>query len=607
MPHLIYLAYGFPPAAKSGSYRMRALANAFAEDGWDVTAVSLADDSWHREMGLDLTMLEGLHPRVRRVAIPVAREDLEPDLRLWSKDRATDPDAWRTAFLERSQGPFPEPVFGLWREAFEQAVAQVHAERPADLLLASPMPYITLAAARHLQSTAGVPYVVDYRDGWCVDVVTGETAFDAGSPRGLLEADALGHASQVWFVNGRIRDFYAARHPGVADRMRVVRNGFDPDLLTEPSQARPAAAPLAFGYLGNMTLAMAQFTALLDGWRLARTTDPALAGATLTFRGHMGAGYASGAGGQAALVAARAGDGVSWGGPVGKADVKHVYAEWDVLVLALIGGHYVTSGKVYEYLATGLPIVSAHAYDHAASEVLDGHPLWARAASTEPEDLAEAFRVGAHLALSATAEQRIAASDHAQQFTRPRLIEPAVAEAIALVASPGPTTPAPSLQAAPSLPAPGIATRRGCTVVLVAATRVVPVALRDTVPALVEAGHRVRLISREDPTAACKGLGLTSRRLTGLVTGPAPRLSPAWIRTQWRRRVTPRLIRGRTVQDKTRRQLRTDDLARSWVREADVLVALDRYAVLSVWHEAQRRPEVQAVLGLTEARHRLLR
>ena len=209
MPHLLYLAYGFPPAAKSGNYRMRAVANAFAARGWDVTAVSLADESWHRENGLDRSTLQGLSPRVRRHPVPVAREDLEPDLLLWSEERALDPDAWRAKHWEDSTKGFPEKVFGFWEGAFRDAVEQVHRERPADLLLVSPMPYVMLSAARHLHRTAGVPYLVDFRDGWSLDVVSGAVAFEPDSREGRIEQDVLEHAEQVWFVNGRIKDFYA--------------------------------------------------------------------------------------------------------------------------------------------------------------------------------------------------------------------------------------------------------------------------------------------------------------------------------------------------------------------------------------------------------------
>lgn len=602
MPHLIYLAYGFPPAAKSGSYRMRAVANAFAARGWDVSAVSLADDSWHRETGLDRSTLDGLHPRIRRVGLPLSREDLEPDLALWSRARAADPDGWRDAFFERSRQPFPEKVFGLWREAYEQAVVALHAERPADLLMASPMPYVTLAAARHLHRTAGVPYVIDYRDGWSLDVVSGEVAFDADSSEGAIETDVLEHAAQVWFVNQRIRDVYAERYPAVGDRMRVVRNGFDPDLLAQASEVHPATPPLTFGYLGTMTLGLPQLTALLDGWRLARSSDPVLEGARLEFRGHMGAGYAAGAGGHAALVAARAAHGVSYGGPVSKAEVREVYRHWDALVLALIGGRYVTSGKVYEYLATGLPILSAHQADHAAAEVLEGYPLWAPAVSLEAEDLAQAFVRTAHLALEADDRTRQAARAHAEQYTRSRLIDPAVDEAIALVPAPAASPPAPAEQPAP---AEGPTEQPGRSVLLVAAARVVPVALRAVVPALQEAGHTVRLVSREDPRAAVAGLDLPARRLAPGPVGRPARLSPAWVRGQWRRRVTARLVRGRPAQHKTWALLRADGTAWQWAAEADVVVALDRYAALAAWH-LRRRRGVTALLGLTEARYRLV-
>lgn len=59
---MVYLAIGFPPAAKSCAYRMRETANQFAAAGWDVTAVTIADEAWEREYGLDHTLSQGWTP-----------------------------------------------------------------------------------------------------------------------------------------------------------------------------------------------------------------------------------------------------------------------------------------------------------------------------------------------------------------------------------------------------------------------------------------------------------------------------------------------------------------------------------------------------------------
>ena len=49
----------------------------------------------------------------------------------------------------------------------------------------------------------------------------------------------------------------------------------------------------------------------------------------------------------------------------------------DALLLWLPGGRYVTSGKVFEYMATAKPVVSVHLPELAAVEVLRDYPLWA--------------------------------------------------------------------------------------------------------------------------------------------------------------------------------------------------------------------------------------
>jgi len=431
MPHLLYVAYGFPPAVKSGAYRMRAVANAFANRGWDVTVLSLSDDAWDRESGTDETLLVGLADSITRVSVGVAREDLEPDIRKYSELRARSPKQWRKQFAEESTVEFPEAVFGSWRSAYERAAVDIHSRKPVDFTLVSPQPNVQVTAALHLHEVAGVPYAVDFRDGWSLDVVSGNVAFSNDSTAGLWEERTVLGATQVWFVNSPIRDYYAKRYPLAASRMRVVRNGFDDDLTDHGPFKGPSSAPLHFGYLGTVSFKGAHLSAMLDAWRQARSADPLLADATLTFRGHIGSGFAKASNSLTRMIADATADGVSFGGPVAKADVGRVYAQWDVLVLALIGGEYVTSGKVYEYMATGHPIVSVHAQTHAAVEVLDGYPHWIAPKSNDGLDvdaLAASFSEAAKVALNLTAESHQLALEHASQFERSRVLEPAVNE-----------------------------------------------------------------------------------------------------------------------------------------------------------------------------------
>jgi glycosyltransferase involved in cell wall biosynthesis len=430
MPHLLYVAYGFPPATKSGAYRMRGFANAFAERGWDVTALTLADSAWDRESGIDPTLLVGVDPRVTRAFLDAAREDLEPDIRLYSRRRARHPDAWRADYAEKSRADFPEQTFGAWRGEYERAALRIHAEKPVDLLVVSPQPNVQLTAALALHDRHGIPYAVDFRDGWSLDVVGGEEAFPIDSVAGEWERRAVEGATQVWFVNTPIREFYVNRYPHLADKMHVVRNGYDPDLTEHRSLRHESTPPLRFGYLGTVSFKMPQLHAMLDAWRQARATEPAMQGATLEFRGHIGAGFAKGANALTALLHHSAEDGISYGGPASKAEVGEVYAGWDALLLALIGGRYVTSGKVYEYMAAALPIVSAHATDHAAAEVLEGYPLWCRPRSEtglDVDGLAETFAEAARAAVAADVSTRAAAIAHAEQFERVRVLTPAVA------------------------------------------------------------------------------------------------------------------------------------------------------------------------------------
>lgn len=432
-PHLLYFAIGFPPAAKSSAFRMRETANQFAAAGWDVTVVTIAEESWLRDFGVDHTLSEPVDERIKVVELPLSRVDLETDIRLFSEERALDPGKWLQGYRAEVLKSFPEPVFGDWRGALEQAALDLHRERPADLVLASCVPYVQLAAVRRLWDEHRVPYAVDFRDGWSLDVIDGVEAFPKDSEAGRWELSLLEHALSLWVVNDQIADFYRARYPEHADRVHVVRNGYDRDSVPGPPDRADDASGLVFGHLGTVSFSVQLLESVLAAWKTARSREPLLADARFEVRGHIGAGASREANKHVEVLRCAADDGVVVGGPVPKAEVAGVYAAWDALVLVIIGGPYMTSGKVYEYMATGLPVVSMHAADHDASRLLDGHPLWTGPRGLDEEQLAEAFCEAARMAVEASPEQRAAARDHGTAYARDSLMATAVQRLSALV------------------------------------------------------------------------------------------------------------------------------------------------------------------------------
>jgi hypothetical protein len=427
-PHLIYLAWGFPPAAKSCTYRMLATANSFVRAGWDVTVITLSEQAWVREHGLDLSLVDLVDPRIEIVRLPLFRDDLDTDIRSYSRMRAQRPREWLKWHRRRDQVDFPEPVFGRWRKPVTDALFAAHDRKPADLVLTSASPYTFFAPALALHQKEGVPFVLDYRDAWAIDILNDVPAFTPTSRKGRIERDLMDSLTEAWFVNSPIRDAYAALYPEQADRMRVVRNGSDVAVGTDriPLRGPDVEHGLTFGYLGTITFNPARTRAICEAWVEARSRDPLLARSRLEIRGHTGAGAARGTNAHARVIHEYAEHGVLLDGPVAKGDTAAVYSSWDVLVLCLVGGRYVTSGKVYDYVSTGLPVMSVHERDHAAAEILGDYPLWVPNASLEVHDIADAFVRSAEMAVQATPEQREAARAYATRYERYAQIQPAV-------------------------------------------------------------------------------------------------------------------------------------------------------------------------------------
>lgn len=435
-PHVLYVAWGFPPSRSGGVYRALATANAFAGGGWDVTVLTADRESWDRYTGSDPELETRIDPRIDVVRIPFEWPRFEHDLRRWPASRVWTPRLWARQHKKREHAQFPENHYGPWRSALERAALDVHARKPVDLAVATANPNVDFTAPWLLKKRFGVPMVMDYRDAWALNTFTGGRLTEPDSRAAQIEREMLHDADEVWFVNDPITEWHQAEHPGDADRMITVMNGwdaeFDPGAPTQPADPD---RPLCFGYVGTVTpvVPMREF---LDGWRAGADREP-LRDAHVSLRGYLGY-WGTPSPELVELIDSASDVRVAYEGPVSRTALRDTYATFDVLLLLQGPGRYITGGKVFDYLSTARPIVSVQDPDGHANDLLRDYPLWFPAASFEPADVADALEAAAVAARADDPERRRAAYDVAQQYRRDRQLAPRVAALRELVSRPRP-------------------------------------------------------------------------------------------------------------------------------------------------------------------------
>jgi glycosyltransferase involved in cell wall biosynthesis len=420
-PRILYLAFFFPPSRSSGVYRARATAEHLAAAGWDVTVHTAPREFFTRYIGsVDASLEEGVDPRIT-VTRPGMGYFRWKDIRNYGRFRANMPVLANAAYNWTQRRFFPEHYASWIPHVVARALRQ-HAHRRFDLILATGNPFASFAAASWIHRLTGVPYAIDYRDPWTFNVFTEEHKYPEGHPAWAWERRALEGSALASFVNEGLRAWHAERYPAAADRMTVVPNGWEPELLGRAQYPGPASGrPLRFGYIGTLTEQL-PLSVLFDGWRAAKA-HPELADATLELYGHLGF-FKDSANPLIDRIPLGEGLGVNYHGPLSKTEVGQAYRDLDALVFCAAGAKYVTSGKIFEYMATGKPIVSVHAPRIAAEDVLTGHPLWFGLDRLDAQSVANAMVSAAKAARDLTEPEFDAALAHAERYTRANTLEP---------------------------------------------------------------------------------------------------------------------------------------------------------------------------------------
>ena len=341
------LAYAGP-----GTVRWTYLIGALPEHGWTVDVLSARANPTQDELSPD--------PRAAGLARARARA-------MGYVGRAL-----RGAFNRAGMQPEALPPHTLWAVTGRRALRRRLAETRPDVVVATVPPMSALfLAARELRGRA--PLVVDMRDNWA-----GHPTYDAGgSLLQRVEGRALAGVDRLVAVTAGMADKLARMHPGVAGRITLMPNGYDPRLL-ERRRATPAAWPEPLTLIHPGVLYGDRgIGGLLDA--LAR---PALRGRVrLELVGNVTPATAAAlrrTGGAVEVVVTPP---LSWEDTMARVEAADAVA---VIVPASMGDDVAWPVKAFEALALGKPIVAVTAggateallrelgQDHAVSR--DGDP-----------------------------------------------------------------------------------------------------------------------------------------------------------------------------------------------------------------------------------------
>ncbi|CNE15474.1 Uncharacterised protein [Mycobacterium tuberculosis] len=444
-PRLLYLAFFFPPSRASGVYRPRATANRLVADGWDVTVFAAPLSFLYGTIGsVDEKLMETIDPRITLVRPPLNPFLWQTDLREYSRLRGTFPQLAQSMYTWGQEHVFPEP-YSSWARASVRKALRMHARRRFDVVLATGNPFSSFGAAWLFHKLTRTPYIIDYRDSWTLDQFNDEARYEDDHPAWRWERRLLKSAANSLYVNGAQQEWHAERYPFAADRMMTVPNGWDADTLPQTAQPPPAARAAAeehaprFSFVGTTTTQQ-PIEALVEGFARAREHADML-NASLDLYGYFGFFRGSDTALRKRFAAANENvegaapadlaedelsPGMYYRGPVPKTELADVYQNSDVLVFLNGGGRYVTTGKIFEYMAAGRPIVSVHAPGCAAEELLRGYPLWFNPGGLDPADIAFSMIQAAKAAAGVDERQVAAARAYADRFERNRTLEPLV-------------------------------------------------------------------------------------------------------------------------------------------------------------------------------------
>ena len=371
MRNVLFISYYFPPSGGSGVQRSLKFVKYLPAYGWRPIVLTVRPDA-AAYPDLDHEM-----PREVPEEALIYRTNAWDPYSLYARwtgkpaDKAVtvgflsdESPSWRDRMARWVRGNvfLPDARVG-WVPFATQAGRKILAEHPIDVIYTTGPPHSTHLIGRKLKRLTNTPWVADFRDAWTDIDFKGELAMSAAAATrdAQMEASVLNEASRVISVTPSIVETLAEKTSVTCE---TIYNGFDAADLRE--KASPPDDTFVITHVGNMNSTRSP-EALLRALATLRS-EQGWKNALVRLVGNVDASVLD--------LAQRLGisDWVERVPYVPHKEAVRFMQESHVLLLVInrvpIARDIVT-GKVFEYMATGRPVLGIGPPDGQAAAVID--------------------------------------------------------------------------------------------------------------------------------------------------------------------------------------------------------------------------------------------
>jgi glycosyltransferase involved in cell wall biosynthesis len=369
---ILIIVYYWPPSGGSGVQRWVKLSKYLVEQGLEVHVLTV-DEKYASYMQLDPSLLEEVHPEVH-VEKTRSFEIINVFARIFGKKKVPTAGFYNLdkksivhtlGLLIRSNFFIPDPRRGWNRFAFKKACEIIKKEGITIVITSSP-PHSSQLIGYRLKKKLGVEWVADLRDPW-TDIFYYPLLRHSFLSRKIdshYEYLVLKNSDAIFTVSNKLKSVFASKSPQIdPSKIFILPNGYDPGDFENVSRLT-TGEDFIIGYTGTMSeqyepwgflRAFKTFHSQCEGkvhLEITGTISPSI---------------------RSFLTEIGIQDAVTVNPSVPHSEIPALLANKSALLLVIpkvADAELILTGKLFEYLASGRPIILIGPLDGDAAGIV---------------------------------------------------------------------------------------------------------------------------------------------------------------------------------------------------------------------------------------------